>query len=230
MKSLVLLSGGMDSTVALAYALKECDEVYTVGFDYGQKHKFELNQSKIISEKMGAKKHFIINIDIKDLVKSALVGTEGKTTHDENSIENTYVPARNTLFLSYASALAETLEAERIYLGISGVDYGGQRPDTREIFVERFQNLIDVALNCTANEGKKIKIIAPFVNLNRIERLKKGIELGVDFSLTRTCYAVDNNGISCGECDSCIARQEAFKSLGLSDNIPYKNYETFGEN
>lgn len=222
MKSLVLLSGGMDSTVTLAYALKESDEVYTVGFDYGQKHKFELNQSKIISEKMGAKKHFVINIDIKNIVKSALVGNDGNTVHDSDSVENTYVPARNTLFLSYASALAETLEAERIYLGVSGVDYGGQRPDTREIFIKKFQDLIDVALNCTANEGKKIEIRAPFVNLNRIERLKKGIELGVDFSLTRTCYALDENGISCGECDSCLARKEAFKALGLNDCIPYK--------
>ena len=222
MKAVVLLSGGMDSTVTLACALKECDEVYTVGFDYGQKHKYELHQSKVISEKMGAKKHFVINIDIKNLVKSALIGTENSTNHDENSIENTYVPARNTLFLSYASALAETLEAERIYLGVSGVDYGGQRPDTREIFIKRFQDLIDVALNCTANGGRKIKIVAPFVNSNRIERLKKGIELGVDFSLTRTCYAVDDKGVSCGECDSCLARKDAFKRLGIEDNIPYK--------
>ena len=222
MKAVVLLSGGMDSTVTLACALKECDEVYTVGFDYGQKHRYELNQSKVISEQMGAKEHFVINIDIKNLVKSALVGTENSTTHSENSIENTYVPARNTLFLSYACALAETLGAEKIYLGVSGTDYGGQRPDTREIFIERFQNLIDVALNCTANEGRKIEIVAPFVNSNRVERLKKGIELGVDFSMTRTCYAVDENGVSCGECDSCLARKEAFEKLGMVDNIPYK--------
>ena len=222
MKAVVLLSGGMDSTATLAYALKECDEVYTVGFNYGQKHKFELNQSKIISEKMGAKQHFVINIDIKNIVKSALVGTDGETIHSDNSVENTYVPARNTLFLTYASALAETLEADRIYIGVSGADYGGQRPDTREIFIKRFQDLIDVALNCTANGGKKIEIIAPFVNSNRTERLKKGLELGVDFSLTRTCYAVDENGISCGECDSCLARKEAFSNLGLEDTIPYK--------
>lgn len=222
MKALVLLSGGMDSTATLACALKECEEVYTVGFNYGQKHKFELNQSKLISEKMGAKKHFVINIDIKNIVKSALVGIEGDTKHSDNSVENTYVPARNTLFLTYASALAETLEADRIYIGVSGVDYGGQRPDTREIFIKKFQELIDVALNCTANDGRKIKIIAPFVNSNRTERLKKGLELGVDFSLTRTCYAVDENGVSCGECDSCLARKEAFKELGLEDPIPYK--------
>lgn len=222
MKAVVLLSGGMDSTVTLACALKECDEVYTVGFDYGQKHRYELEQSKVISEHMRAKKHFIIKMDIKDLVKSSLVGDNNSTVHDENSIENTYVPARNTLFLSYASALAETLGAERIYLGVSGVDYGGQRPDTREVFINRFQALIDVALNCTANGDRKIEIIAPFVNSDRVERIKKGLELGVDFSMTRTCYAVDENGVSCGECDSCIARKEAFEKLGLVDNIPYK--------
>ncbi len=222
MKAVVLLSGGMDSTVTLACALKECEEVYTVGFDYGQKHRYELNQSKVISEKMGAKKHFVIKMDIKDLVKSSLVGDDNSTIHNENSIGNTYVPARNTLFLSYAGALAETLEAERIYIGVSGVDYGGQRPDTREIFVNRFQALIDVALNCTANGDRKIEIVAPFVNSDRVERIKKGVELGVDFSLTRTCYAVDENGVSCGECDSCIARKAAFEKFGMIDNIPYK--------
>ena len=171
---------------------------------------------------MGAKKHFVINVDVKSFIKSALVGTDGETKHSEESVENTYVPARNTLFLSYASALAESIGAEKIYTGVSGVDYGGQRPDTREVFIKRFQDLIDVALNCTANDGKKIEIVAPFVNTERLGRLKKGIELGVDFSLTRTCYALDENGVSCGECDSCLARLDAFKALNLEDPIPYK--------
>ena len=222
MKAVVLLSGGMDSTTTLALALKECDKVYTVAFDYGQHHRYELEQSKIISEKMGAKKHYVIKIDVASFIKSNLVGDDKETKHSEDSVENTYVPARNTLFMSYASALAESVEAERIYIGVSGVDYGGQRPDTREIFVKRFQDLIDVALNCTANDGKKLEIIAPFVNTPRIGRLKKGIELGVDFSLTRTCYALDKDGVGCGECDSCLARLEAFKELGLEDPIPYK--------
>ena len=222
MKAVVLLSGGMDSTITLAIALRECDEVYTVSFDYGQKHRFELNQSKIISETMGAKKHFVINVDVKNFIKSSLVGSDGETNHSDSSVENTYVPARNTLFMSYASALAESVEAERIYIGVSGVDYSGQRPDTREIFIKKFQELINVALNCTANDGKKLEIIAPFVKTQRVDRLRKGIELGVDLSLTRTCYAVDNNGVSCGECDSCLARQDAFKQLGLMDPIPYR--------
>ena len=225
MKAVVLLSGGMDSTATLAIALKECDEVYTISFDYGQKHRFELNQSKIISEKMGAKKHYVVKVDVKSFIKSSLVGEDGNTKHSDDSIENTYVPARNTLFLSYAASLAESIGAEKIYTGVSGVDYGGQRPDTREIFIKRFQKLIDVALNCTANEGKKIEIIAPFVNKERLERLKEGIKLGVDFSLTRTCYAVDEDGVSCGECDSCLARLEAFKKLKIKDPIPYKNKE-----
>ena len=223
MKAVVLLSGGMDSTTTLALALKECDEVYTISFDYGQKHRFELNQSEIISKKMGAKKHYVVKIDVGSFIKSALVGDDGETKHSDDSVENTYVPARNTLFLSYASALAESIGAEKIYTGVSGVDYGGQRPDTREIFIKRFQDLIDVALNCTANEGKKIELIAPFANSPRLERLKKGIELGVDFSLTRTCYSVDENGVSCGECDSCLARLDAFKQLNMEDPIPYKN-------
>ena len=225
MKAVVVLSGGMDSTATLAIALKECDEVYTISFDYGQKHRFELNQSKIISEKMGAKKHYVANIDVKSFIKSSLVGEDGETKHSDESVENTYVPARNTLFLSYAASLAESIGAERIYTGVSGVDYGGQRPDTREVFIKRFQDLIDVALNCTANDGKKMEIVAPFVNMVRIDRLKTGLEYGVDFSLTRTCYAVDENGVSCGECDSCLARLEAFQKLGLEDPIPYKNKE-----
>lgn len=225
MRALVLLSGGLDSTVTLALATKECDEVYTVGFDYGQKHCFELNQSKLISQKLGAKKHYIINVDVASFIKSNLVGEDKDTTHSEDSVENTYVPARNTLFLSYAAALAESIEADRIYLGVSGVDYGGQRPDTREVFVKRFQDLIDVALNCTANDGKKLEIVAPFVNTERKDRIKKGIELGVDFSLTRTCYAVSEDGISCGVCDSCLARKEAFASLGMEDPIPYQEGE-----
>ena len=221
MKALVLLSGGIDSTVTLAVALKECEEVYTVSFDYGQKHRFELNQSKLISEKMGAKMHYVINVDVKSFIKSNLVGNDKETEHSDNSIENTYVPARNTLFLSYASALAESIDAQRIYVGVSGVDYGGQRPDTREIFINKFQELINVALNCTANDNKTLEIIAPFVNTERKERIKKGIELGVDFSLTRTCYAVNEKGISCGKCDSCLARLESFKELGMEDPIPY---------
>lgn len=225
MKAVVLLSGGMDSTTTLALASKECSEIYTVSFDYGQHHRYELEQSRIISETMGAKRHYIIKIDVAGFIKSDLVGDDKEVKHSDDSVENTYVPARNTLFMSYASALAESVGAERIYLGVSGVDYGGQRPDTREIFVKKFQELINVALNCTANDGKKIEIIAPFVNSPRIERLKKGIELGVDFSLTRTCYALDENGISCGECDSCLARLDAFNQLGIEDPIPYKKRE-----
>ena len=225
MKAVVLLSGGMDSTTTLAIALKECDDVYTISFDYGQKHRFELKQSEVISKKMGAKRHYVIKIDVAGFIKSSLVGENGETKHSDESVENTYVPARNTLFLSYASALAESVGAEKIYTGVSGVDYGGQRPDTREIFINRFQDLIDVALNCTANEGKKIEIVAPFVNKERLERLKEGIKLGVDFSLTRTCYSLDEEGVSCGECDSCLARLDAFSKIGLEDPIPYKNKE-----
>ena len=139
MKALVLLSGGMDSTVTLAMAKQECNEVYTVSFDYGQRHRYELTQSDIIAKRMNVEKHYIIKVDVQQFIKSSLVSNTSDVTQSEKSIENTYVPARNIIFLSFGASLAESLGVDRIYLGVSGEDYQGQRPDTRKVFIDKYQ-------------------------------------------------------------------------------------------
>lgn len=174
MKALVLLSGGMDSTVTLAMAKQECNEVYTVSFDYGQRHRYELTQSDIIAKRMNVEKHYIIKVDVQQFIKSSLVSNTSDVTQSEKSIENTYVPARNIIFLSFGASLAESLGVDRIYLGVSGEDYQGQRPDTRKVFIDKYQELINVGLNCTVNEAKTLQLIAPFTNTSRRERIRKG--------------------------------------------------------
>ena len=178
MKALVLLSGGMDSTVTLAMAKQECNEVYTVSFDYGQRHRYELTQSDIIAKRMNVEKHYIIKVDVQQFIKSSLVSNTSDVTQSEKSIENTYVPARNIIFLSFGASLAESLGVDRIYLGVSGEDYQGQRPDTRKVFIDKYQELINVGLNCTVNEAKTLQLIAPFTNTSRRERIRQYLVRG----------------------------------------------------
>lgn len=220
-KAIILLSGGLDSATCLSIASKKGHECYTISFDYGQKCAFELERAKLISKNMKAKCHETVNISIGNLVSSALtnknINIPTHSTKDE--IPTTYVPARNTIFLSIALGWAEVLKADCIYIGVSNVDYSGY-PDCRPEFIAAFQNLIELATKSGIN-NQSIKLETPLINLNKAETIKLGNSIGVDYSLTISCYSVDDEGRACGACDSCILRKKGFMEASISDPTSY---------
>ncbi len=224
-RAVVLLSGGIDSTTALAFALQETEECIALTFRYGQKHIAEVEAAARIAREMGVKKHLTIPIPLGEYVASALTARDvpvpaGETTASPTpSIPATYVPARNTIFLSYALAIAETTASGSIYTGVSSVDYSGY-PDCRPAFIRAFQNLAAVATRC-AVEGKPVKIKAPLQYLNKAETIRAGVRLGVDYSLTLSCYEPDEDARACGRCDSCCLRRRGFEEANVKDPTPY---------
>jgi 7-cyano-7-deazaguanine synthase len=231
-KALVLLSGGLDSTTALAIAKKENFEVYTLTFDYGQRHKIELELAQKNAEKYQVKDHKIVKIDLRIFGNSALtdeidVPKKNKNNFSENSeIPITYVPARNTIFLSYALAFAEVREINNIFIGVNSIDYSGY-PDCRIEFIDSFSKTANLATK-VFNRQNPLKIHTPLINLSKAEIIKKGIEIGVDYSLTHSCYDPKINEdeiISCGECDSCFYRLQGFSEADFVDPIKYQKYE-----
>ncbi|MFN5351757.1 MAG: 7-cyano-7-deazaguanine synthase QueC [Alphaproteobacteria bacterium] len=213
---LILFSGGLDSTTLLAHCLNENYEVFLLTFDYGQKHKLEVERAVNIALYYNIKNHKIITLDFSSIKGSALTSEILVPKNRDTSasgIPITYVPARNTIFLSYALAFAEVNNIHSIYIGVNAVDYSGY-PDCRLEYVKSFEKMANLATK-TGVEGKKIKILAPLINLSKIEIIKLGIELGVDYSKTLSCYD-PINGKECGSCDSCQIRQGAFKQLGIS--------------
>ena len=213
-RAVCLISGGMDSLVSAAIAKKEGYEIYCLTVDYKQKAKKEIESAKKVAKFLKAKEHLILNIDLS-WTKSALTRREIKIPEKTQGIPPTYVPARNTILLSLAVAYAETIDAEKIFIGINSIDYSGY-PDCRDVFVKKFQELVDVATKKTV-EGKKIKIEAPLLYLSKAEIVKKGVELGVDFSITWSCYR--NTKKPCGKCDSCRLREIAFKKAKIPDPL-----------
>ena len=213
-RAVCLISGGMDSLVSAAIAKKEGYEIYCLTVDYKQKAKKEIESAKKVAKFLKAKEHLILNIDLS-WTKSALTRKEIKIPKKAKGIPPTYVPARNTILLSLAVAYAETIDAENIFIGINSIDYSGY-PDCREVFIKKFQELVDVATKKTV-EGKKIKIEAPLLYLSKAEIVKKGVELGVDFSITWSCYR--NTKKPCGKCDSCRLREIAFKKAKIPDPL-----------
>jgi 7-cyano-7-deazaguanine synthase len=220
-KAIILLSGGLDSTTCLAIAKNAGHECYTLSFDYGQKHRVELEKSKIISRKFGAKKHEVVSLSIGNLGGSAL--TDNKISIPEYSdnaeIPSTYVPARNTIFLSIALGWAEILKAELIFIGVSDVDYSGY-PDCRPEYIAAFQRLANLATK-QGIEGNEIRIETPLINLSKAETIMLGISLSVDYSQTISCYAADTYGNACGICDSCVLRKKGFENAGIADQTKY---------
>ncbi len=216
-KALVLLSGGMDSSVCLLIAKKEYKfDIFALTFDYGQRHRIEVEKAKEIAKKYSAKKHFIIELPLSKIGGSALTDKnievpEGKI--NRNEIPLTYVPARNIIFLSYATAIAEVNEIYNIFIGVNYIDYSGY-PDCRPEFIEAFEKMINLGTK-SGVEGKKFKIYTPLIKMTKKEIVLKGKELGLDFKLTHSCYNPDENGNPCGKCDSCLLRLKGFKEAGI---------------
>jgi 7-cyano-7-deazaguanine synthase len=226
-KAVVLLSGGVDSTTILAIAQSQGYDVYTMSFRYGQRHVLELDSAKQISEKMGAKKHVIIDIDLRAFGGSALtddidVPKERSDQEIGTGIPITYVPARNTIFLSFALAWAETLEIDTIFMGVNALDYSGY-PDCRPEYIEAYQQMGNLATKAGVEGTAKLKIETPLISMTKAQIIQKGAELGVDYGLTLSCYDPDSQGRACGACDSCLLRIKGFEEAGVADPTVYKN-------
>ena len=223
-RAVILLSGGIDSSTTLAIAIVEGYEVYALSFDYGQRHQVETQAARRVATSLGAKKHRIAKIDLRVFGASALtddidVPKKRPETEIANGIPVTYVPARNIIFLSYALAWAEVIEASDIFLGVNSIDYSGY-PDCRPEFIEAFENMANLGTKAGV-EGRRFQIHTPLIKLSKAEVTRKGIELGVDLSLTHSCYDPTPDGLACGECDSCLLRLKGFREAGLKDPIRY---------
>lgn len=221
-KAVCLLSGGMDSAVAAAVAKQEGFLIYALSFDYGQRHKHELTAAGKIADFLNVKKHLVLKVPLDGIGGSALtaqikVPKKRKPNEISHGIPVTYVPARNTIFLSLALAYAEVTGATNIFFGANALDYSGY-PDCRPAYVHAFENMARLATKAGA-EGKKIKIHAPLIKLTKAQIIKLGLKLGMDFSLTHSCYDPQKNGKLCGECDSCLLRAKGFKEAGIKDPV-----------
>ena len=223
-RAVVLLSGGIDSTTTLAMAITDGYEAYALSFDYGQRHQIETEAARRVATSLGVKDHRIAQIDLRVFGGSALtddvaVPKRRSETEIAQGIPVTYVPARNTIFLAYALAWAEVIPADDIFIGVNAIDYSGY-PDCRAEFIEAFVKLADLGTKAGV-EGRRFQIHAPLIKLSKAEIIRKGIELGVDFSLTHSCYDPTSNGLACGECDSCLLRLKGFREAGTNDPIRY---------
>jgi 7-cyano-7-deazaguanine synthase len=222
-RAVVLLSGGLDSATTLAVSLREGFESYALSFEYGQRHGIELQAARRVAESLGAREHRIANIDLRIFGGSALTDAiavpKNRESDGGSEIPITYVPARNTIFLSYALAWCEVLGAADIFIGANAIDYSGY-PDCRPEFISTFEQMANLATK-TGVEGTRFKIHAPLISMSKAEIIRKGMELGVDFSLTHSCYDPGAAGVACGECDSCRLRLEGFRAAGLVDPIRY---------
>ncbi len=216
-KAVVLLSGGLDSAIALYLAKNKGFEVHAISFDYGQRHNKELNNAKELARKLNIKAHKIVKLNLGDFGGSSLTDTNMKIEDgniNRNDIPITYVPARNMVFLSIAASYAETIEAQDIFIGVSEVDYSGY-VDCRADFIQAMENAINKGTVMATEHNKKITINTPFINMTKAEEIKLGVELGVDFSLTWSCYKGGEK--PCNTCDSCLLRANAFKLAGVID-------------
>ena len=226
-KAIILLSGGIDSTTAMAIAKSKGKEIYSLSFRYGQRHSIELEASKKIAQFLGAKEHKIIDIDLRQFGASALTDEIDVPKHEsveeiekQKEIPITYVPARNTIFLSYALGWAEVLKADSIYIGVTAVDYSGY-PDCRPEFIEAFEKMANLATKTGVTKETVLKIDTPLINLSKAQIIQTGSKLGEDYSITISCYDPDLKGRSCGRCDSCLHRIKGFKEAGIKDPTSY---------
>jgi 7-cyano-7-deazaguanine synthase len=224
-KAVALLSGGLDSTTALWVAKGESYGVYALSFRYGQRHSVELESARRVAERLGVEKHLIVDIDLRAIGGSALTGEmevpKARSADEMSSgIPVTYVPARNTIFLSFALAWAEALGAEDIFIGVNALDYSGY-PDCRPEYIEAFERMANLATKAGVEGAMRLRIHAPLIAMTKAEIIKTGLGLGVDYSLTHSCYDPTPGGLACGECDSCLLRLKGFEEAGARDPLRY---------
>lgn len=224
-KAVVLSSGGIDSTTTMAIARDDGYEIYALSFRYGQRHAVELEAAARIAAALGAKEHLILNIELGRIGGSALTSDidvpKGRVAADMNhAIPVTYVPARNTIFLSYALAWAEVLEAPHIFIGVTAVDYSGY-PDCRPEYIQAFEDMANLATKAAVEGRTRVRIKTPIIHMTKADIIRKGVELDVDYALTHSCYDPGESGAACGSCDSCILRQKGFKEAGMTDPVTY---------
>ena len=222
--AVVLLSGGLDSTTSLAIARNQDFECYALSFDYGQRHKVELESARRIAKSLGAAEHRIAHIDTETFRGSALTDNidvpKGRSEGDiAHGIPVTYVPCRNLIFLSYATAWAEVIGTKHIFIGVNALDYSGY-PDCRPEFIALFETLASVGTK-TGQQGSRFNVHAPLMRMTKADIVRKAVELGVDLSLTHSCYDPAPDGRACGQCDSCQLRRKGFREAGVEDPIAY---------
>ena len=224
-KAVILLSGGLDSATTLAIAQNDGFTPYGLTFSYGQRHQFEIGASQKIAEACNLTDHIITEIDLRAFGGSALtddidVPKDRSENTMSGSIPVTYVPARNTIFLSFALAWAEVLQSNDIFLGVNSMDYSGY-PDCRPEYIQSFQAMANLATKAGVDGAQSITIHTPLISMTKGEIIRKGLELGVDYSLTHSCYDPDKAGNACGRCDSCSIRLKGFQEAGTADPINY---------
>lgn len=226
--AVVLLSGGLDSATALAIAQSEGYSPYALSFRYGQRHAIELAAAERVAQRQGVVRHVTVAIDLRTFGGSALTSDADVPKHasaDEISsdIPITYVPARNTIFLSFALAFAETIGAGDIFLGVNALDYSGY-PDCRPEYIAAYQTMANLATKAAVQDRQRVTIQAPLIELTKAQIIRRGLDLGVDYSLTSSCYDPDPSGAACGRCDSCLLRLKGFAENGVRDPIRYVHY------
>lgn len=220
-KAVVLLSGGMDSATVLAIAREQGYETYALSFRYGQRHSAELEAAARLAKELGAAEHKIIDLDLSTIGGSALTDrTISVPDHPSEGIPVTYVPARNTVFLSIALGWAEVLGSQDIFIGVNAVDYSGY-PDCRPEFIRAYETMANLATRAGV-EGLRLKIHTPLIDLSKADIIRRGQALGLDYRLTVSCYNADEQGRACGVCDACRLRRKGFEDAGLSDDTLYR--------
>lgn len=220
-RAVVLLSGGVDSTTALAVAKREGYETYCLSVDYGQTNRSELAAAERVAKALGATRHLVMRVELESVGGSALTGYGAIPKREDPSqrgsvVPPTYVPARNTVFLSLAVAWAEALGASAVFVGVNAIDHAGY-PDCTPEFVDAFQKVVAVGTKAGARDGRAIRIRAPLMNMTKAQILETGLKLGLDYGLTLSCYDPDPDGKPCGACDSCLIRGRAFRQIGIPD-------------
>ena len=223
-RAVILLSGGLDSATALAVAAREGFELYAMSFDYGQRHAVELDCARKQAAQAGAA-HTLVRIDLRAFGGSALTADidvpKGRAADAMGTdIPITYVPARNTIFLSFALAWAETLGSSDIFIGVNALDYSGY-PDCRPEYIQAYERMANLATKAGVEARQRLRIHTPLIHLTKAEIIRKGMELGVDYAITRSCYDPDASGRACGQCDACLLRLKGFAENGLNDPAPY---------
>ena len=224
-RAVVLLSGGLDSTTTLAVAQREGVEAHAMTFRYGQRHEIEVDAARRIARAVGVSDHVVVDFDLRSFGGSALtsdiaVPKDRVAGAPTDGVPITYVPARNTIFLSFALAWAEVLHASEIYIGVNAVDYSGY-PDCRPEYIAAYERMARLATRAGI-EGSPIRIVAPLIDKTKADIIRLGASLGVDYSLTRSCYDPTVHGVACGHCDSCRLRLKGFAEAGMSDPIRYR--------